>query len=388
MTSPVDTTVKWARSTMPGAPVLTRAAGSLISLIDAFAVDGWGIQTATSVVVAGGIATASFASDHAAAPHAVVLVAGVTGALAGLNGEQKITAAKANQIRWATSEADGTAVGTITVKMAAAGWNKAFSGTNLASYKSASPQAHGQYLRVSDPVGAPARVIGYENMTAISTGTGPFPTSAQVSGGYYWGKTEMSSGTAPIAWALASDGRFLYVCILGYGNETYPVQGSAYLHFFGDMVPESPSADPFATVLAGSTEADTVGVGAEYIVTAAPDGKVAAPRVAGGVGTSARGGLAPLVTGGGAPILPDALTGSIFTTECYYKDTDDSVPRAKLPGLHRSVQTSAEKLQIPKFGIVGGAGASRAYLYVPGSNALYEETYIRAELIDITGPWR
>ena len=59
MVSPVDTSVKWARSTMPGAPVLTRAAGSLIGLLDALLVNGWGQQTATSVVVAGGVATAT-----------------------------------------------------------------------------------------------------------------------------------------------------------------------------------------------------------------------------------------------------------------------------------------------------------------------------------------
>ena len=79
MASPVDTTVKWARSDMPGAPVLTRAAGSMTALLDALLVDGWGLQAATSVVIASGVATATFAADHAAAMHSVVEVAGATG---------------------------------------------------------------------------------------------------------------------------------------------------------------------------------------------------------------------------------------------------------------------------------------------------------------------
>ena len=76
MASPVDTTVKWARSDMPGAPVLTRAAGSMAALLDAFLVEGWGLQAATSVVIASGVATATFAADHTAAMHSVVEVAG------------------------------------------------------------------------------------------------------------------------------------------------------------------------------------------------------------------------------------------------------------------------------------------------------------------------
>ena len=139
MASPVDTSVKWARSTMPGAPALTRAAGSLIALLDALLVNGWGQQTASSVVVAGGVATATFPTDHAAAKHAVVLVDGVTGALTALNGEQKVTAVAPNVIKWATAAADGTATGTITVKMAPAGFNKPFSGTNLADTSAAAP---------------------------------------------------------------------------------------------------------------------------------------------------------------------------------------------------------------------------------------------------------
>ena len=159
MTSPVDTSVKFFRSTMPGAPALRGQVGSLIALLDACLVNGWGSQTASSVIISGGVATATFPSDHAAAVESVVLVAGATPA--GLNGEQKVTAVAPNVIRWATAEADGTATGTITVKMAAAGWTKVYTGTNLAVYKSASPQAHGQFLRVNDTGTTAARVVGY-----------------------------------------------------------------------------------------------------------------------------------------------------------------------------------------------------------------------------------
>jgi len=154
MASPVDTIVKWARSDMPGAPVLTRAAGSVTALLDALLVDGWGLQAATSVVVASGVATATFAADHAAAMHSVVEVAGATGSYTDLNGEQKITVANSNTLKWATALPDGTATGSITVKMAGGGWERPFTGTNLRAYRSASAQRHGQYLRVTTQVWA------------------------------------------------------------------------------------------------------------------------------------------------------------------------------------------------------------------------------------------
>jgi hypothetical protein len=35
----------------------------------------------------------------------------------------------------------------------------------------------------------PWRASGYESMSDVNTGTGPFPTAAQVAGGGYWEKS-------------------------------------------------------------------------------------------------------------------------------------------------------------------------------------------------------
>lgn len=390
MTSQVDTSTKWARWTMPGAPVLTRAAGSLIALIDALCVDGWGLQTASSVVVADGFATATFPSDHAAAPHAVVLVAGVTGALAGLNGEQKVTSVLANKIRWATDLPDGTAAGTITVKMAPAGWLKVFSGTNLAAYKPADPAAHGQFLRVNDTTAGYCRAVGYENMTGISTGTGLFPSSAQVSGGYYWGKTGMTSGTSAVPWAFASDGRMLYLFTLPYHDPaTSPEGGSASIMPFGDMVPEAQSGDPWATVMGGLTTNSILDVGALAILDTYPDANAAAPRARTGVGTSMRGYMNPLAsTVSGAVNYPNANTGALEAGPIYWADGANQFRRARLPGLLLSAGQYTNRLQVPKFGIIGGAGPAPAYLYVPVYTNCYGDDGVMAALIDLSRPWR
>lgn len=392
MTSPVNTTVKWARSTMPGAPVLTRAAGSLIALLDALLVNGWGVQTATSVVVAGGVATATFATDHAAARHCVVLVAGVTGALAGLNGEQKVTAVEPNKIKWATTEADGTAAGTITIKMAGAGWTKPFSGTNLAAYKSASPAAHGQFLRVADTTAEYARAVGYENMTAISTGTGLFPSAAQLSGGYYWGKNDETSGTSAVPWVFASDGRFFYLFVQACINSSSGGLARSFTPTsFGDLVPESPSGDPYATVVTGASDASWQGTGPAYVYAYhTVDASVAAPRGRSGVGTSSRGAtLAELSLenqGGTPPQLPNPINGAIPMGRVIYKDTTSEFPRATFPGLYWSPAIYVE--QVTDHGTILDMPNGKSMLGLFAGNGIDDVSGYKGAFIDLIGPWR
>ncbi|WP_431152542.1 hypothetical protein [Acidovorax facilis] len=386
MTSPVDTSVKWARSSMPGAPTLTRAAGSLIALLDALLVNGWGQQTASSVVVAGGVATATFPTDHAAAKHAVVLVDGVTGTLTALNGEQKVTAVAPNVIKWATAAADGAATGTITVKMAPAGFAKPFTGTNLAAYKSAHPAAHGQYLRVADTTVESARAVGYETMTAISTGTGLFPSAAQVSGGAYWGKSDATSGTTPSPWLFASDGRIFYLMVQGC-FESNAGLGHAVLAF-GDLVPESPAGDPFATVLAGSPDSGWNAVGGNYVIDyGAVNYAVATPRVFLGTGTSSRGCASTESRfGASSDPLPNPITGAIPLSRIGYKDTVAGFQRATFPGLLYCINPKAEAL-IANHQVVELPGG-KAYAASFHGNQVYVSSMLNVAMLDIIGPWR
>ena len=386
MASPVDTSVKWARSTMPGAPVLTRAAGSLIALLDALLVNGWGQQTATSVVVAGGVATATFPTDHAAAIHSVVLVDGATPS--GLNGEQKVTAVAPNVIKWATAEADVTATGVITVKMAPAGFAKPFTGTNLAVYKSTSPDAHGQFLRIADTTVEYARAIGYENMTGISTGTGLFPSAAQLSGGYYWGKSADISGTAATPYLFASDGRMFYLlpqsAVNAYGTTALGHQALV----FGDLVPRNPAGDPFATLLAGGTSAWVENGGQSVWSYFTSDSLVAVPRAVSGVGSAVRGlTLCDYkMAGGTLPSLPDPVTGAIPMGRCDYRDTAASWPRAHFPGVFLCESPNGELALQP--GAIVDDVDGRALLASWSGAQVYASIGINLLFLDITGPWR
>lgn len=202
----VDTTVKYFTSAMAGAPTLNNVAGSLIAVLDACLVNGFGLQTCSSVVIAGGVGTATIAAGHSAIEQSVVLFSGAT-APAALNGERKVTSVGANTIIFDASDLpDGTVTGTITVKLASAGWAKAFSGTNLAAYKSSSIESSGCYLQVTDTSVGYASVRGFEAMSTVASGSNMFPTASQ-QGTNIWPK---ASTTAARDWFVIGNDRFFY----------------------------------------------------------------------------------------------------------------------------------------------------------------------------------
>ena len=211
-----------------GAPQLDGLAGSLIGILDACLVSGFGLQAAT-ITVASGVATLTTPLAHGFELHQVVEVAGATPS--GLNGRQRVLSRTTPTITFdATGIADGAATGSITVKLAPAGWSKVYSGTNKAAYRSNNVSGSQTFLRVDDTAGRNARVVGYETMSDIDTGEGLFPTAAQLSGGGWWPKSN-SATSAARAWTVVANDRTVYLH-MGCG-ESAGVSGSVW--GFGDF---------------------------------------------------------------------------------------------------------------------------------------------------------
>lgn len=122
-------------------------------------------------------------------------------------------------------------------------WTKPYTGTNKAAYKMPSG-TNERYLRVDDTGTTSARVVGYETMSDVNTGTGPFPTAVQMSGGLYWPKS--STGTAA-RWIALSDGALVYLFIK-YDNANW--QGVV----FGDF-DSYKASDAFNTLIVGEASA-------------------------------------------------------------------------------------------------------------------------------------
>ena len=229
-------------SDMTGAAVLSGTAGALIAVLDSVLVNGFGSVSVTGLAVASSVATATVAAGHSFKVGSVALVAGATPS--GLNGEKRVLAVASNTFTFdATGISDGSATGTITAKVAAAGWTKQYTGTNVAVYKMGGVEGTGFVLRVDDTGTTVARVRGYEVMSDANTGTGPFPSVAQASGaGLWWSKSNAASAAAR-PWRIVADDRgFYYFCKNADAASEYQ-DG-----YFGDIL-STKSNDPYSCLL-------------------------------------------------------------------------------------------------------------------------------------------
>jgi hypothetical protein len=240
--------VKFLHGEMVGAPTLFGNAGGLLSVLDACLLTGFGQQTASSVVVASGVATMTFGTSFPAEIQSVILVAGATPS--GLNGEKKVLSITSTTLTFdATGISDQTATGTITVKMAPLGWSKPFSGTNLTVYTSGASAFTGGYLRVDDTGTLNARVATYEGMYDVNTGVNPYPSNTQISGGLYWPKSQAADATAR-KWLVAGDDRGFYLWTAP--NSGFGAGVNGVTSYFGDPIFKN-TADKFPSVLTGHT---------------------------------------------------------------------------------------------------------------------------------------
>lgn len=396
-----NTSVKFFHSGMAGAPSLTGTAGAFIAMLDACLKDGFGSQTATSVVVSAGIATLTVPSTHPFDVHTVALVDGATPS--GLNGEKRVLSSAANTITFdATGIADGTATGTITVKLAPAGWTKPFSGTNLAAYRVNG--GTGAYLRVDDTAAQNATVRAYETMSDVSTGTGPCPTVAQASL-VYWCKANAAGG-ASRPWIIVADDKTLWikVCTVPSGN-----QNNGIVYGAGDFASRK-SGDAHNFVLFGTlvdnSTGSTIGGATQYYGLAHTDyygtysGWVLRPVT--GVGGAAT--VAKVSEAHAGPVYNGTLTPGSYesgvSAYTYPNPADNSLLLARY--LVNEVNTVRGVIRgplycpqfLPNTGftsltLVDGQGAlvGRKLMCVNGNTPSTSTYDNRIVFFDITGPW-
>lgn len=232
-------------STMPAALSLSGTAGSLKALLKTYLVDGAGIGPVASLTVSAGVATATYSSGH---PFRAGVIAQFAGAVpAALNGLKLVLSTTATVVTFAAAGVpDGPATGSITSKLAPAGWTELYPGTaNVLALKPAVASASGCALRVDDTGTLTARVRGYESMTDVSTGMGAIPLESQVSGGLRWLKSTAASAVAR-AWTLVADERAFYLAVDAGGN------GRSTLYMCGDIL-SAKSGDAWAWLLTGNT---------------------------------------------------------------------------------------------------------------------------------------
>lgn len=276
--------VKYMHSGMAGAPALNGTAGAIVAILDACLINGFGLKTVDSLVVASNVATMTISTGHSFEVGSVPVISGVTGALSALNGEWRVAATTTNTVTFdAPGIADGTAAGTITTKVAPLGWSKPYGTGNYAAYKSTDPAALGHYLRVDDTDATNARVRGFETMSTIDNGTGLYPTDAQISGGGYWRKSSTADSTSR-NWAVIGDGRLFYLWAVPHDAASVTSQGTFY--WFGDFAAAG-STDVYSSCI-GCRNASNAQIPSTMFYTwDRQEARIYAPRSYTGLGSSA-----------------------------------------------------------------------------------------------------
>lgn len=327
---------------MTGAPTLSGSAGTMIAVLDACLVNGWGSGNVDSVTIASGIGTVTRSAGQPAQVGTVMLLAGATVTGGSINGEHK--ALSVSGTTWtfdATGIANQTATGTITHKVAPAGWTKAFAGTNVAVYKSSDVSAVAGFLRVDDAGTTHARVRMFKSMTDANTGTDPTPLDTQVSGGGYWLKS-MDSNTATRGWHFAADHKAFYIAVAQQN-------GNAYLDLtaaFGDMLYEK-SPDTYGGMLSCMTSAGTGSPGNNFtwqyndLQTYSASACSFFSRAYHGIGgpVYSRRGYNTLNNANGfqagtsGPPFPSPTNGAVFLSQYKLIEHANGVPRATAPGI-------------------------------------------------------
>lgn len=228
--------IQFFHSAQTGAPVNAGTAGYGIALLDACLVTGFNSKNVSSITVAANVATLTTATAHGFAVDEAVLIAGANEAA--FNGTFRVLSVPSSTTLIFALVTELTAAsGTVTVKMAPLGWEKVYTGTNKAAYRSQDVTGTRLYLRADDSTAQYLTVTMYETMSDIDTGVGGTTL--------YWKKSSTSDTTAR-PWQLIGNSTAFYW--FSDWHASYPLKPIGYL--FGDF-PSAKAGDAYRCMLIG-----------------------------------------------------------------------------------------------------------------------------------------
>lgn len=390
--------IKVYRSNDLGAPVLSGQIGQFITFLDAILVNGYNSVSVSSLTRSGSTATATCAAPHGLSTGDVVLVAGA--GQADYNVEAVVTVVSGTVFTYDVANSPTSpATGTITAKRAPLGYTKVFTGSNKAAYRANDTSGLRHYLRVQDDGGSSGgnrecRLWGYEAMTDVDTGTGPYPTAGQSSNGYFQMKSSTTDGTQR-AWCMIGDGKIFYLFVdyggaaaSGVGNT-----GTFYGTVFGDILSYKPG-DAYASVLsacttAASTTSPLQSLGVQQTSINSPTSFSSSMNIARDftavlgsryVGLMASG----LGTGMGFSTYisyPHQIDNGFYINPVQVTQGSPAVIRGKMPGLYESMHGRALNNGDIVENVQGLTGRKFMMMYV---NFTSQGGHL---MVDITGPW-
>ncbi len=232
-------------SEMVGAPTNTNAAGSTLAIVEACLVTGFNLRVVASASVAAGVMTLTYGATHDYTNRVLIRLEGAAGG----HIVRSATVISATQLTIPAPEfAAGPVAGTLSTRVAPADWERPFSASGIGVFRSkvVGPGRSRMFYRIRDTVQTdlPEILRGYEQMTAASTGTGLFPSTAQVTGtgGLRW---QRAPSATPLRWVAVADERTAY---LGLVSSDAAVEWAC----IGDAFPYN-TTDPFCALAISSS---------------------------------------------------------------------------------------------------------------------------------------
>ena len=390
--------IKVYRSQDLGAPVLSGQIGQFITFLDAILVNGYNSVSVSSLTRSGSTATATCAAPHGLSTGDVVLVAGA--GQSDYNVEAVVTVVSSTVFTYDVANAPTSpATGTITAKRAPLGYTKVFTGSNKAAYRANDPSGLRHFLRVQDDGGTvggnrECRLWGYEAMTDVDTGTGPYPTAGQSSNGYYQMKSSSTDSTQR-AWCLVGDGKIFYLFVDYGGAAASGVSstGTFYATVFGDILSYK-AGDAYASVLAAgttanSTSAPSQSLGAQQTSINSPSSFSASMNIARDF-TAVLGsryvGLMASGLGSGMGLntyiaYPHQIDNGFYINPVQVTQGPPAVIRGRMPGLYEGMHGRALNNGDIVENVQGLTGRKFMMMYV---NFAWQAAHV---MVDITGPW-
>ncbi|MEW6487660.1 MAG: hypothetical protein AB1578_07070 [Thermodesulfobacteriota bacterium] len=283
------------------------------------------------------------------------------------------------------------------------GWQMLGPTAHKAAYRATAPGASGCWLHVNDAgPGAhgyrEARARGYREIASLDgagepvSATTPFPTTAQLSAGVIWRRSNTADATAR-RWALYGDERFFQLWVdSGYGDNHYDGL------LFGDVAEQGPVA---VTLIAGRhleaatglvTTASQVGAirgatpgtqNGHYASTAAGE-SVTAGKLGNTLYTPATGAAVIGFQGLTFP-NPHDLRAFLAPIELY---GDSAGVYGAVPGLYQPYHARPLVDRTPVEVIEGPLAGRTLVTQAVAGNTSSAETNTGRAWIDVTGPWR
>lgn len=218
----------------------------------------------------------------------------------------------------------------------ASGWTKPYTGTNLAAFLMPTG-SNLHYLRVDDTTATSASWRGYEVMTDVNTGTGPFPTVAQMAA-LYLTKSSTADTTAR-QWVLVCNGPTVLLHV-NHDNGATSTSGAVYV--FGSLTSYK-TGDTYSTFISGNSStaysSNNFYVGSSYASSAAIANHYVVrsyTQVGASIGVnkgidSYKAGSTNL--GSGSLVYPSPVDGGLYMSPIYIGEPSPTVcVRGILPG--------------------------------------------------------